>query len=138
VIIARGLGISSAVILPGHLPAEMLVDLYNLADLFILPSQKEGFPAIVLLEALACGVPVIGGNQPGAEAALLNGELGWIVPHDDVDQIAATLIRAMQAPPPAWGDRELLREKALKLYGINRYSREVSGLVERIAKVIAS
>ena len=129
------LGISSAVILPGPLPAERVVDFYNLADLFVLPSKEEGFPAIVLLEALACGVPVMGGDQPGAEAALMNGELGWIVPQADVDQIAAGLVQALQSPPPAWRNRELLREKALKLYGIDRYSREVSGLVDRIAKV---
>jgi glycosyltransferase involved in cell wall biosynthesis len=132
------LGISSAVILPGPLPPESVVDFYNLADLFVLPSKEEGFPAIVLLEALACGVPVMGGNQPGAEAALLHGELGWIVPHDDVDQIAAALIQAIQAPPPAWKNRELLREKALKMYGINRYSREVSGLAHRIADIVAN
>lgn len=131
------LGISSAVALPGYLPSELLVDLYNLADVFVMPSKEEGFPAIVLLEALACGIPVIGGNQPGAEAALLHGELGWIVPHDDVKQIAATLIRALQSPPPAWRNREGLRQKALERYGIERYSKEVSGLVSRIAEVIA-
>jgi glycosyltransferase involved in cell wall biosynthesis len=132
------LGLSSTVILPGHLPAERVVDYYNLADLFVLPSKEEGFPAIVLLEALACGVPVMGGNQPGAEAALLDGELGCIVPHDDVEQIAAALVQAMQAPPPAWRNRERLRERALERYGIQRYSREVSGLVDRIAQVIAN
>jgi glycosyltransferase involved in cell wall biosynthesis len=136
--LVESLGISSAVILPGPVPSEILVDFYNLADLFVLPSKEEGFPAIVLLEALACGIPVMGGNQPGAGAALLNGELGWVVPHDDVDQIAAALIQAMQAPPAAWRDRHSLREKALKMYGIRRYSRQVSGLVDRIAEVIAS
>jgi glycosyltransferase involved in cell wall biosynthesis len=63
--------------------------------------------------------------------------LGWIVPHDDVDQIAAALIRALQSPPPAWRNREVIREKALQMYGIKRYSRDVSGLVGRIAEVIA-
>lgn len=51
-------GIKSGVITTGTVDNETLVDLYNIADLFVLPSLYEGF-GIPPLEAMACGTPVI-------------------------------------------------------------------------------
>ena len=48
-------------ILTGYLDAKELVELYNLATLFVYPSKHEGF-GLPLLEAMLCGVPVIGSN----------------------------------------------------------------------------
>jgi hypothetical protein len=48
---------------------------YNSADAYVMPSYGEGF-GIVFLEALACGVPVIGSKVDGSREALLDGQLG--------------------------------------------------------------
>jgi len=55
------LGLSGSVVLAGAVPQEDLVALYNLADLFVLPSLYEGF-GLPVLEALACGTPVAASN----------------------------------------------------------------------------
>lgn len=55
------LGINNQVIHTGIVTQEELVDLYNLADLFVFPSLYEGF-GLPILEALACGTPVICSN----------------------------------------------------------------------------
>ena len=55
------LGLSDRVKFTGYLPAEDLPVLYNLADLFVLPSLYEGF-GLPPIEAMACGTPVITSN----------------------------------------------------------------------------
>lgn len=63
----------------GKLPKEALVPLYQAADLLILPSVGEGFP-LVVQEAMACGTPVLIGDEtaaacPAAETLLLHESL---------------------------------------------------------------
>lgn len=73
------LEISEKVIHTGLVSKQELVDLYNLADLFIFPSLYEGF-GIPLLEAMACGTPVIAANNSsipevvGMAATLFDGK----------------------------------------------------------------
>jgi phosphatidylinositol alpha-1,6-mannosyltransferase len=69
-----------------------LVKLYNLCDIFLLLSKQEGDLnvegfGIVLLEANACGKPVIGGNSGGIPDAIEDGKTGFIVNPLDIDQI---------------------------------------------------
>jgi len=57
-----------------------LIDLYNMADCFVLPSQVEGF-GLPLVEAMACGLPVAHTNY-GAGAEVI-GDAGILIePHD--------------------------------------------------------
>lgn len=79
--------VADKVILPGFIKEEELADHYCLANVFIMPSRKEGF-GIVFLEALACGSPVIGGNQDGSVDALMNGYLGRLINPTRTDEIA--------------------------------------------------
>lgn len=59
--VVEELGLNEAVIFPGYIPREELPLWYNAADLFIYPSLYEGF-GLPLLEAMACGTPVITSN----------------------------------------------------------------------------
>ena len=102
---------------------EEIVDYYNLADVFVLPSKNEGFPAIVLLEALSCGVPVVGGNQKGAKEALLNGELGILVDPDSIEDISATIIALLGGMlDKRLYDRMLLRRRVIDAFGLESFS----------------
>ena len=66
------------VIFTGLFPESEKRALYNLADVYVMPSRGEGF-GFVLLEAMACGVPAIGSRHDGGREALRNGELGILV-----------------------------------------------------------
>lgn len=60
--IGRDCGLSRReLIMPGHIPDDDLVDLYNLCALFVFPSLSEGF-GLPALEAMSCGIPTIGSN----------------------------------------------------------------------------
>jgi len=69
-----------------------IIDLYNIADLFILMTREqgpdfEGF-GLVFLEAAACGLPSIGGASGGIPDAFENGRSGWLVPPQNIAAIA--------------------------------------------------
>jgi glycosyltransferase involved in cell wall biosynthesis len=71
------------------------------AKVLVLPSTREGF-GMVVLEANACGVPVITVSSPSNAATELihDGRNGWIVPAD-VDALADAVCRAVSMPAPA-------------------------------------
>lgn len=66
---------------------ENLAELYAMADLKLLMSEKEAF-GLVLLEAMACGVPGIGTNIGGIPEVVSPGENGYIVELGDTEQAA--------------------------------------------------
>ncbi|MDP3015310.1 MAG: glycosyltransferase family 4 protein [bacterium] len=109
---------------------EEIVDYYNLANVFVLPSKNEGFPPIVLLEALSCGVSVVGGKQKGAKEALLNGELGMLVDPDSIEDISATIIALLGGMlDKRLYDRVLLRHKIIEVFGLQSFSRRTQLLL---------
>lgn len=93
----RNMGLGSRVLLPGYIPDEELSDHYRLADVFVMPSKKEGF-GLVFIEALACGTPVVAGNADGSAEALLDGRLGLLIDPDDPASIAGAIRQSLQNP----------------------------------------
>jgi glycosyltransferase involved in cell wall biosynthesis len=82
---ANGLGIKEQVRFTGRVSEEEKVDHYRLADAFVLCGFGEGF-GIVCLEALACGIPVVGSTLDATREALKEGELGFLAdPRDGRD-----------------------------------------------------
>ncbi len=118
------------VVFCGFVPNEKLIDYYNLCDVFIMPSEKEGF-GIVFLEALACGKPVIAGNKDGAVDALLNGKLGVLVDPNNEEEIARAIIKVLRGEvDKSVLDGEYLREKVLEAYGLDKFKERVKTLIE--------
>jgi glycosyltransferase involved in cell wall biosynthesis len=87
-------GLKDSVILTGFVDDTEVPDHYRLADIFIMPSRKEGF-GIVFLEALACGTAVIGGNQDGTVDALRNGAFGTLINPTNIDEISKAVIERL-------------------------------------------
>jgi glycosyltransferase involved in cell wall biosynthesis len=97
--LAQSLGIESDIQLPGWVdnPYAYMAQ----ASLFVLSSRHEGLPT-VLIEALACGCPVVSTDCPHGPAEILaGGRYGELVPVGDVARLADAMARALDHPLPA-------------------------------------
>ena len=91
----KGTSIENDVLFLGK--QENVSELYSIADLMLLLSEKESF-GLVLLEAMACGVPCIGTNVGGIPEVITNGENGYIVELGDWEKVAEYSVEILQNP----------------------------------------
>jgi glycosyltransferase involved in cell wall biosynthesis len=89
---ARRIGNGQA-FLAGWRPHEQLPQALNAADALVLPSVAEAF-GLVLVEAMACGLPVIASRAHGPAAIVADGSTGWLTPPDDEDALVDALLAA--------------------------------------------
>jgi len=104
--LARALGVEGEVALPGAVsnPLPYMVG----ASVFALSSAWEGLPG-VLIEALACGCPVVSTDCPGGSREILgDGRWGVLVPPADPGALAGAILQLFDVPP----DRDALRARA--------------------------
>jgi len=100
--LATRLGLEAHVSFLGAVPLETIVELYNVADLFIMLSREalpdvEGF-GLVFLEAAACGLPSLAGRSGGIPDAIEEGKSGWLVDPCNLREIANTTIELLRSP----------------------------------------
>jgi len=111
--LARELGVDQDVSLPGFTSNPFAY--MARAAVFVLSSTSEGL-GNVLIEALACGCPVVSTNCPGGPAEILeDGRYGRLVPVGDPVAMAQAIISTLDAPP----DRGLLQKRA-SLFSVDR------------------
>ncbi|HKC70235.1 MAG TPA: glycosyltransferase family 4 protein, partial [Terriglobales bacterium] len=80
----------SNVTVTGPLSPREVVNQYHRANIFIHPSPNEGL-GLVLLEAMACGLPVIATDRSGAEDCVTHGRDGLIIPARSVNELAEAI-----------------------------------------------
>jgi glycosyltransferase involved in cell wall biosynthesis len=90
--LADGLGLGSAVVFLGRLERNQIVELYHSAHAMLNPSRVDNMPNSVL-EALACGLPVISTNVGGVPYIVEDGQTAMLVPRDDAQAMAQAVVR---------------------------------------------
>ena len=100
-LMAKEAGLGDAVQFAGRVSGDELASFYNACEVFIMPSRTldkkgdiEGF-GIVYLEANACGKPVIGGRDSGANEAIIDGKTGILVDPLSVSQISDAIVKCL-------------------------------------------
>ena len=92
---------AARVIRCGFIPWERLPELYRRGDFFVMPSRYDGW-GLVIPEAMASGLPVIGSVEAGATLDLVReGVTGWRVQAGDVQGLAAAMRQAAALPDEA-------------------------------------
>ncbi len=92
---ASSLGVSSDVVFLGK--QDEVERLLAVADLLLLPSEEEAF-GLAALEALSCGVPVVGTAVGGMPEVVPNGKAGFLREVGDVEGMAAAALRLLDTP----------------------------------------
>lgn len=107
--LCRDLGISDDVRFLGKL--EAVEEVLSVADLFLMPSEKESF-GLAALEAMACEVPVISSNTGGIPELNLQGVTGFLSPVGDVDDMTRKALFILDKDNlPRFKENALLRAK---------------------------
>ena len=88
---------ADAVRFTGRLEIADMVRLYQSADVVLNPSRADNTPNSIL-EALACGVPVVSTNVGGVPFLVEHGRTAWLVPPDDTDAMAAAALHVLRDP----------------------------------------
>jgi glycosyltransferase involved in cell wall biosynthesis len=105
------------------------------ADGFVLSSRCEGLP-MVLLEAGACGVPVVATDVPGTREVVVDGDTGWLALAGDAQGLAAMMMKLMRMSPDgrhAMGERaqrHITKHFSLEA-ALDRWERLYAELLER-------
>jgi glycosyltransferase involved in cell wall biosynthesis len=91
------LGVGDAVTFHGFVTEAEKVRLLRSTWANIFPSPKEGW-GITVVEAAACGTPSVASDSPGLRDSVRDGRTGFLVPHGDVDALAARLLELADSP----------------------------------------
>lgn len=100
-------GLMKKVHFTGRLPNDQVGEYMKAADLLVVPSRQEG-RGIVVIEALSCGLPVVGANVGGIPETLVNDSLGLLVNPEDPAALADAILKCLERN---W-DREYLHKYA--------------------------
>jgi glycosyltransferase involved in cell wall biosynthesis len=122
---AAELGVADRVATAGHVsdPFQSLLA----AELALCTSRFEGF-GNAIVEALACGTPVVATDCPwGPREILQSGRYGKLVPIGDATGLAAAIVHALDSPP----DRAVLRERASR-YRTGTAAREFIEVLDKL------
>lgn len=99
------------------------------ADALVLPSWVEGLP-LVVLEAMAAGVPVVASSVGGTPEAVVDGETGLLVPPRDADALARALDGLLSDPARARALGEAGRLRARERFDADAAAQRILGLYE--------
>jgi len=124
-------GLQDTVHLRGALPREAVRDAMRAADAVVLPSilgrrgDREGVP-VCLMEAMACGRPVVSSRQSGIVELVEDGVDGLLCPPGDVAALADALCRLALDPALGRALGSAAREKVMREFDLRRNARSLS------------
>jgi D-inositol-3-phosphate glycosyltransferase len=128
--LAQAEGVSSQVVFVGRRRREWLRFFYSAADVFVTTPWYEPF-GITPVEAMACGVPVIGAAVGGIKHTVRDGETGFLVPPRDPAALARCLARLYRDRALARRMSEAALERANRHFTWRTVSLDIADVYER-------
>jgi phosphatidylinositol alpha-1,6-mannosyltransferase len=117
--LATSLGVSRSVCFCGFVPHGKLPSYLNAADVFLMPTLcHEAFP-MTLVEAMACGLPVVATDVGGISTAIDNGADGLLFPMGNVDALVHHVERLLGTKDLAHSTGRAARVKATERFSVD-------------------
>ncbi|MCU0490244.1 MAG: glycosyltransferase family 4 protein [Chloroflexaceae bacterium] len=113
--------------------ARLFALVYAAADLFVIPSLQDNLPNTVV-EALACGTPVLGFNTGGIPDMVRPGQTGELVPPGDVGALRACLAQLLNDMPKLAAMRSTCRQLAEQEYSLATQARRSMALYHSLTQ----
>lgn len=134
--LATRLGIGHQVHFAGYVPDEQLSELYRLADVTLLPSTTMGEAfGLVLLESLSSSTPVIASALPGVRTVVTDGQDGFLVKPNDIDDLSQKIAQFKALSPET---RQQMgkngRQKVVQTYAWSKIGGQLNTLYQEIVK----
>ena len=127
--LARRLGLADRVRFLGR--QDRIEELTGIADVFLLPSELESF-GLSALEAMACGVPVVGSDAGGLPEVVKHTETGFLLPVGDIEGMAARTIEILKDDEHWRALGAAARRRAAALFGAEQVVAEYERFYERV------
>jgi len=136
--LSQELGIAGSTVITGPIDEQDMPGLYQSADAFYLPSEVgedagEGIP-LTPLEAMACGAPVVVGDQDGSRETLDETGGGWCGDPTDLVAQAAYLRRLKEDPALYAKERAAARQRAVDAFGYAAFASKTCAALESFLK----
>ncbi|MBI5070405.1 MAG: glycosyltransferase family 4 protein [Deltaproteobacteria bacterium] len=129
--VTRG-GLEGQVVFAGYRRGPELAAAYRTMDCKVLLAEGNDGTCRALLEAMACGRPVVAWRFGAPAEAVVDGETGRLVEPEDVAGLTAALRALLAAPETARAQGAAGRQRVLAAYGEERRAAEVEAFLERV------
>lgn len=116
----------------GGVRNEVLVDQYNKFDVFVFPTRELESFGNVAIEAMACGIPVIGSEHAGLTDYILNGQNGYFFTPGSADDLALKIEKYYRLSGP---EKDAMRVSAIKTAMRYEKNTVTRGFMEKLAKL---
>jgi D-inositol-3-phosphate glycosyltransferase len=111
-------------------PQEVLTQYYAAADVLVMPSHYESF-GMVVLEAMACGTPVVASRVGGMASTVVHGHTGFLAPVGDVHAFARAITELL-ATPSSWQAMSQASQRRAERYTWPRITDRTQRLYRRL------
>jgi len=117
----------------GHVPYEMMHQVYGAASVFVLPSHTESFP-LTILEAMSSGLPIVASNVGGVPEILTHNKDGVLVKPGDAQKLAVGIMSILDDPALSRTLSLNARMKALENYDSRIMAAKTKEFYRRVMK----
>jgi glycosyltransferase involved in cell wall biosynthesis len=131
--LAGSLGLEDRVDFMGFVTEGEKIEMLRQVQVIANPSSKEGW-GVTVIEANACGTPVVASNVQGLRDAVVDGETGLLVPYGDVEALAASLTDILLDD----ARRESLARNAQEWAAKFSWDASAKGILEEIDRVLGA
>lgn len=129
---ARHLGLGYSIEFKGYMDHEELVEFLNRSHLLLNASPKEGW-GLTVVEANACGLPVVASNRPGLKDSVRDGMTGFLVEYGDGAAFATQALRLLE-DGELWQQMSKNALERVKELTWERCARKTEELLKRVVR----